>query len=319
LITVNKQPYRVLESDPTTLAIPVDAFSRDIDPVPFVSGDQLYAIHDGVVSQVTVTSGTPQVKAMGGDLGKGRHAVDSLAVSVNGTDLALVTQDRTTLRRAPTTTGDETMLANGLSHLLRPQFTRYGEVWAIGRQDGKQKMVMFPADPDIQQPKTEAAQIDVYAPVLNGAEVTAFRISPDGCRIALVRKTPTGSELGMARIIRGKPDSVTVDGWRPVDLTQSGGTQVTRIADVAWLDATELLLLGAATKEAALAPVRVTADASQITAESGEPGDWDPQELTVLSRPQTTIVVGADGKTWQDEGSQWLPFIDNVKTIAYPG
>ena len=42
-----------------------------------------------------------------------------------------------------------------------------------------------------------------------------------------------------------------MDGWRPVDLTQTGGTQVNQIADVAWLDATDLLLLGAATKDAA--------------------------------------------------------------------
>jgi hypothetical protein len=94
---------------------------------------------------------------------------------------------------------------------------------------------------------------------------------------------------------------------------------VTQIADVAWLDASELLLLGAATKEAALAPVRVTVDSSRITAESGEPLGWNPQELTVLSRPQTTVVVTVDGKTWRDDGSQWLPFLDHVKTIAYPG
>jgi Lipoprotein LpqB beta-propeller domain/Sporulation and spore germination len=319
LITVNKQPYRVLESDPTSMVIPVDAFSRDIDPVPFVSGDRLYAVHGGVVSQITATSDPPDIKPVGGDVEKDRHPVDSLAVSVNGTDLALVTEDRTTLRRAVAATGDETTLTRDLSQLLRPQFSRYGEVWAVGRQDGKQKMVMFPADPDIKQPKTEVTEIQVEAPVLEGAEVTAFRISTDGCRMALIRKTTTGSELGLARIIRGRSGKVKVDGWRPVKLTQTGDTQVTRIADVAWLDATELLLLGAATKEAALAPVRVTTDASRITVESGEPPSWDAQELTVLSRPQTTVVVGAAGQTWRDDGSQWLPFLDNIKTIAYPG
>ena len=39
----------------------------------------------------------------------------------------------------------------------------------------------------------------------------------------------------------------------------------------------------------------------------------------MLSRPQTMIVVGADGKTWRDDGNQWLPFLDNIQTIAYPG
>jgi hypothetical protein len=320
LITVDKQPYRVMQSDPTSMVIPVDAFSRDIDPVPFVSGDRLYAIQDGVVSQVTATSDSPQVTPVGGDVAKDRHPVDSLAVSMNGTDLALVTGGRTTLRRAPTATGEETTLTRSMSHLLRPQFTRYGEVWALGQQDGKQKMVMFPADPNIQQPEPEPMQIEVDAPVLKQAEVTAFRISPDGCRMALVRRTSNGSELGLARIIRVRSGGkVRLDGWHPLNLTQTGGTQVTRIADVAWLDATEMLLLGAASEEADLGPVRVTADASRIIAESGEPATWDPRELTVLFRPQTTVVVGADGQTWRDNGSQWLPFLDNVKTIAYPG
>lgn len=319
LITVNKQPYRVLESDPQSLVIPVDAFSRDIDPVPMVSGDQLYAVHGGVLSVVTATNNTAQVKAIEGDLGKGRHVVDSLGVSVNGTDLAVVTQDRTTLRRVLTATGDVTTLKSGLSDLLRPQFTRYGEVWALGRQEGKQKLWLFTADTDIEQPKTEVTPIEVDTPVLDSGEVTAFRISPDGCRIALVRKTGKGSELGLARIIRGE-DKVTVDGWRIVDVRETDGTQITRMADVAWLDATELLLLGAATKDGPMGPVRVTGDGSRIAAERGEPLDWRAQELTVLSRPQTTIVVGADGKTWRDDGSsQWLPFLDHVKTIAYPG
>jgi Sporulation and spore germination len=41
MIKVNQQPYRVPGSDPNGLTIPVDAIPRDIDPVPFVPGDQL--------------------------------------------------------------------------------------------------------------------------------------------------------------------------------------------------------------------------------------------------------------------------------------
>jgi hypothetical protein len=313
LITVNQQRYRVPESDPTSMVIPVDAFSRDIDPVPFVSGDQLYAVDKGTVQLVTATGDTPTVSAIDGDLGQPRLGVNSLAVSMNGTDLALVTRGRTELRRAQASTGDVTTLISGLSDLLRPQFTRYGEVWALGRQNGKQKMWMFTVNQ-----KNDDTSIPVHAPVLGQAEVTAFRISPAGSRIALVRKTRTGSELGLARIIRGDK-SITVDEWRQIDLTQTGGTQVTQIADLAWVDANDLLLLGAASKDAALAPIRVTADASQISAEGGEPANWNARELTVLYRPQTTIVVGSEGRTWRNDGSQWLPFVNGVDTIAYPG
>jgi hypothetical protein len=64
----------------------------------------------------------------------------------------------------------------------------------------------------------------------------------------------------------------------------------------------------------------VAADGSRIASVSDQPPAWDAQELTVLSRPQTTVVVGARGSTWRNSGNQWLPFLeDNVKTITYPG
>jgi hypothetical protein len=313
LITVNEQRYRVLESDPTSLVIAVDAFSRDIDPVPFVSGDQLYAVRAGTVHLVTGTSVTPSSAPINGVLGERPSAVDSLAVSVNGTDLAVVTRDRTALRRAPTASGEVTTLASGLSGLLRPQFTRYGELWALGQKDGKQRLWLSTADQDIEDPKMR----EVAAPVLDQGEVTAFKISPDGARMALVRRTRNGHELGLARIIRG--DKITVDGWRPVNVKQTGGTQVTQIADVAWLDATEMLLLGAATEDTAMTPVRVTGDASRVSAEGGEPANWNAQQLTVLFRPQTIVVVGAGHKSWRDDGSQWLPLLDEISAVAYPG
>ena len=90
--------------------------------------------------------------------------------------------------------------------------------------------------------------------------------------------------------------------------------QISRIADVAWLDATELLVLGAADSNTAYAPFRVVEDASRITKE-GEPENWNAVELAVLPRTQTAIIVGsADGvgQTWKDNGSQWVPFVDKM-------
>ncbi|HWJ54346.1 MAG TPA: LpqB family beta-propeller domain-containing protein [Propionibacteriaceae bacterium] len=319
LITVNQQRYRVLESDPTSMVIAIDAFPRDIDPVPFVSGDQLYAVSDGKVKSVIATGDQPDLKPIKGTLGEREFGVRSLSVSVTGTDLAVVTWDRTGLRRALTATGEVTSLASGLSDLLRPQFTRYGELWAIGRKDGRQRIWLFTADQGIKNPdeQIETPGVMVDAPALKQGNVTAFRISPDGSRMALVRQVGDRSVLGLARVIRG--EKVIVDGWRPINLTQPGGTQVTQIADIAWLDANELLLLGATAKDAAMAPVRVTADASRITAEGGEPLNWEARQITMLRRPQTTIVVGQDKKTWRYDGSQWLPFVDNIDAIAYPG
>ena len=94
---------------------------------------------------------------------------------------------------------------------------------------------------------------------------------------------------------------------------------IDRIADVAWLDATELLVLGAATGQTAYAPYRVMEDASRITPE-GEIENGDAEELAVLTGTQTAIIVGGDGRTWKDDGNQWR-LLPGKKTsaIAYPG
>ena len=312
LIKANQQPYRVPGSDPTSLTISVDAIPPDIDPVPFVSEDQLYAVHGGVVKRVRTTANKPAFEPLEGSLGKVGYRVDALAVSVTNTDLAVTTDRRTTLRRASIATGKPgtpRTLLSGVTDLLRPQFTRYGEIWVVGRHGGRQRMWM----------STEKKPIEVKTDVLATGTVTAFKISPDGTRMALVRATETGSELGLAKIIRSQ-DKITVNGWRPLNTVQTAMLPIRTIADVAWRDATELLVLGAANPASAYAPYQVVEDASRITAE-GEPQNWEAVELAVLPGTQTAIIVGRRGYTWRDDGSQWLPFFDKIKisTIAYSG
>jgi hypothetical protein len=311
LIKVNQQPYRVPGSDQKSLVISVDAIPRDMDPIPLVASEQPYAVSKGTVMQVATTT-PPRVEELAGPVGSATSPVNALAVSVANTDLAVTTNGRTMLRRAPTTTGESSILLRDKTDLLRPQFTRYGEIWDIGRQSGRQWIWMFTAD---------KKDYEIDSEVLGGLDVTAFKISPDGTRMALVRKTETGgSELGLARIIRSDK-KVMVNGWRVLHTTQSDMPQIRRMTDVAWLDATELLVLGAADPNTAHAPFRVVEDASRITKE-GEPEDWNAVELAVLPRTQTAIIVGTAngvGQTWKDNGNRWVPFVNDVSTIAYPG
>jgi Lipoprotein LpqB beta-propeller domain/Sporulation and spore germination len=316
LIKVNQQPYRVPEGDANSLVISVDAIPPDMDPIPFVAGEHPYAVQQGTVKEVVTSSDPLTVSPLAGPLGSGAYDVDALAVSATNTDVAITTNGRTTLRRAPIEKGEPTTLLNGasegVSDLLRPQFTRYSEIWDIGRQGGRQWIWVHSAG--IKAP----LRIDLPMPQ-DGKDVTAFKISPDGTRMAFVRQTKTGTafELGLARIIRAD-NKIMVDGWRLLDTTQTNMQQIDRIADVAWLDATELMVLGAARTDAAYAPFRVVEDASQISKE-GEPENWNAIELAVLPRTQSAIIVGSRGQTWKDNGSQWVPFVDKVSTIAYPG
>ena len=311
LITVNGQPYRVPESDPNSLAVAVDAIPRTLEPVPFVTNDVLYAAKENQVGLVNDAAEPPKLTPLDGLPGDGQFAVDSLAVSVTGTDIAVVTDNRTALRRAATatTTGAPTPLEfkEEVNELLPPQFTRFGEIWAVGEVGGEQKMWLFTSD--------KAVEVD--APVLDEGKITAFSISPDGARMAMVRTVPGGSALGLARIVR--TSNVSVGDWREITSAQTENTQVSQIADIAWIDATELILLGTPTVNDNLELIRIRDDGSRITSTTGEPSDWDARDITVQMRTKTTIVRGLRGDTWRNNGSQWVLFLDNINAIAYPG
>lgn len=310
LIKVNQQPYRVPGSDPNSLAISVDSIPRDLDPIPFVAGEQLYAVQERVVKQVATTSDSPTASKLPGPLGERDYAIDALAVSVTNTDFAITTNGRTVLRRAPLADEEPTLLLSNFSNLLRPQFTRYGELWVIGREGDRQRIWMSTAD---------KKKFVIDSPLLRDRNVKAFKISPDGTRMALVRSTSEiEDELVLARIIRS--DKITVDYWRTLDTTQTNMPAIHRIRDVAWLDATELLVLGASDAAATmLTPFRVVEDASRITAH-GERQNWAATELTVLPRTQAAIIVDRTAhRTWKYDGNQWLSFVDKVSTATYPG
>jgi Lipoprotein LpqB beta-propeller domain/Sporulation and spore germination len=323
-IKVNQQPYRVPGSDPNSLAISIDAIPRDLDPIPFVAGDQLYAVEGKAVKEVTTTN-PPVVKDLEGPLGRGDYEINALAVSLTNTDFAATTNGQTWLRRSPIGKGETIDLLNAghrVSELLRPQFTRFNEIWTIGRQGGRQWIWMFTADPPAAPGEASGItmkRIDIPTE-LQG--VKAFKISPDGTRMALVRDADGTSELVLTRIIRS--DTITVDGRLVLDTMQGndqalGNDQapIAKIVDVAWLDATELLVLGAAPGDTALAPYRVVQDASRI-APHGEPGNKNGVELAALPGRQPALIRGPDGRLWKDDGSQ-LPIKAVITAIAYPG
>ncbi len=199
-------------------------------------------------------------------------------------------------------------MLSGVRNLLRPQFSRFGELWALSGSGSDQRMWMLTAE----------KRIEVSAEkVLGEGEVTAFRISPDGTRIALILKSGDRSQLGLARISRAA-DKITVDGWRPLNTTQTDQPHLLHLQDVAWIDATDLLVLGSPFTSTVRQPFRMNQDASSIITE-GESTNWDAKELAVLLPKQTVIAVDRNGQTYRDGGSEWTKFLGKVSTIAYPG
>ncbi|GAA3602285.1 LpqB family beta-propeller domain-containing protein [Microlunatus ginsengisoli] len=306
---VNQQPMRIPGTDTADFSIDVDSLGSDVDPIPFIAGQQLYVARaDGVRQFDATATDVKSGKPLSGDLGNGRLVVDQLAASVSNTDLALVTDGGTVLRSSSTAGADlTTLLGSGASHLLRPQFSRFGELWALGRAGSGQRFWVFSGD----------KQLAVQTPLLDGTNTIAFRISPDGSRIALVRRVKGHSELGLGRISRAA-DKIVVNGWRDIDTTQSNLPEIAGITDVAWVDDTTLLVLGTTSGSAVPALFRVSQDASKISLDT-EPTTWDAHALSVLLSDQTTVVVGATGRSWKGSGGQWEPFVDGVRAASYPG
>ncbi len=306
LITVNQQPFRVPEGDPASSVVNVSAIPVDRNPVSPALSEQLYLVRDGGVQ--VLNDGSGEVRRVPGTLGAPRSGVGELAVSVGDTDLAAVVDGGTRLIRAPTANADaaaKTVLT-GVTDLVRPQYTRFGELWAVGRRDGMSKVWRI----------TSEGAREVSAPALAGRRITAFKISPDGTRMGVVEQTGRGSRLGLARINRA--DGVTVEDWRTVDTTQSAKPELARIRDIGWLDPTTVVVLGSSSDKDAFSPYQVSIDGSAIVDE-GETIDWDPAAVTVLLRTQSALILSKDDQTWRDQGRTWVPLVDDCTAVAYPG
>jgi hypothetical protein len=78
------------------------------------------------------------------------------------------------------------------------------------------------------------------------------------------------------------------------------------------------LVLGGPTEQASMIPYEVSLDASLITAPS-EAKTWDAVELSILVGAGTSVVIDRSGQTYKDDGAQWLAFLDNSTTMAFPG
>ena len=308
---VNQQPMRIPGTNSADFSISSTALGSAVDPIPFVTGDQLYVARNDGVRQFDPNAAAPGGgRALAGPLGDGRIKVQQLAVTVSDTDLAAVTDGGTTLRRSSTAGGSPSTLLPGTARgLIRPQFSRFGELWALGQPatGGAQRFWVFSGD----------KQVAVETPLLDGTDTVAFRVSPDGSRLALVRRTNGQTELGLAKISR-TADNIVVNGWRSIDTVQSNLPEIAAITDVAWVDDTTLLVLGTTSGNPVPALFRVSQDASSITLDT-EPTTWDADALTVLLSDQTTVVVGRKGQTWKGSGGQWEPFVTGALAAGYPG
>lgn len=317
--TANGARYQVRNEVPDGNYVPVNALAY-LGPVGIGASTALFGVVKSSVVTIDEQANEAVTTPIAGPLGRGEFDVDSLAVSASPTMAAAVTDNQTTLRFAPIAGDDVKTLISRAEGLLRPQFSRFDELWAIGNKDGKQHIWVMPED----KKSMVGEPIEVTAPEFAQSTITAFRLSPDGARIALVRKTSGGdTELGLARVIRADK-KITVDGWQPLDIATNTTLGVKRVLDIGWIDATTLAILGSTGEDAPYEPFRVYQDASQQE-RMGTSENWDARSLVTAPRAQSAfkvVVVGRNGEAWRyTDEFRWPRFAQNLELsqLTYPG
>lgn len=303
---VNQRPYAIPGADPGTFEVTLDSRFRAFDPIPPSIADALYAARAGGLQVSQSLADPAQSSLVVGPLGDGRWRIDQLAVSMTGSDIAAVTDGGTVLRRAVVVDGAVRTVLDDADDLLRPEFTRFAELWAVDRAEDRQRLWV----------QRDGRLSEVDSTILNRGRIQAFSISPDGVRMALIREVDGRTELGLARIIRG--DRIRLDGWQSLAVGRASAPDLTVLRDLSWFDATSLAVLAGNSSDAPLAVYRVSQDASSISA-IGEPTSWDPVSLTVSLRSQTVVVLDSGGQTWRDGATQWVTLLGEVRAAAFPG
>lgn len=307
-ISVNGTRLRIPEDsgDGQNAYVPV-SYGSDYAPIPD-SSNTMVGVRDGAV--VTVSDDGSKIAPVPGGLGHSGNDIDSLALSTDGRTVAAVTNDRTKLiTQLMSDTQPRTLSQQ--TDLLRPEYTRFGELWSISGKPGKQKITMYQDD----KPDTS-----VDASWLGRIQVTDFQISPDGSRMAIVGKSGDNEMLAVAPIIRG--DRVTMGNLRFISLNDTTSAQVKRIADLGWTSTTQLLILGASSSAGTYEPYRVEIDGSQFERVGASDG-WGASVLTtrVDNKGSFQAVVGGRGKkVWAyRSGDEWYSLADKLSHPSYAG
>lgn len=292
-----------------TAYVPI-SYGSQFAPVPDRQSDLLLAVRDKAV--VSVRGDGAQLTPLSGPLGHNGYRIDSLAVNAAGKTVAAVTDGHRVLRSQPVDGGTVRTLLYDQRGLLRPDYTRFDELWAVSGSSPHQVVRLFKG--------TSTKPTMVSAPWLAKFRMINFQISPDGTRMAVVLRQGARDLLAVAPVIRG--DSTRLGDLRIVGLADSDSTQVQQLADLGWISSTRLLILGAASRGASFEPYGVEIDGSQFE-RVGTSNNWGATALTTAvdrNGAFHAVVSGRGGKSWiYRSGDQWSQLPNGLSAAGFPG
>ncbi len=304
------EPVAVTGLPESGTVIPVGDLSA-LDPVPSALGNRLLAVVDGKVVEVNQGDQGVTLQPVPGTFGSGEEPrPGSLALAPFADRAAVVSRDRSRVSDLDLGTGDVARTYDRLEEVLRPQFSRYGELWMISTVDGRQEVRVA----------VDGKTVRVDPGALQGARIRNFRLSPDGVRMAAVVESDDHPLLMLARIDR-TGDTIEIGGARVVPLLTTAQTPLTGVIDVGWLGAGDLVVLGSTEDATQASPYRLDQNAV-VVEQIGQPDQWEGREIATLptSEGSRIVVVGATGGMWRYEDEfTWPRLAEKVTSAAFPG
>lgn len=225
-----------------------------------------------------------------------------VALSLDGSMLAVVTEDRTGLLVGPR--DGELRTVEGLSGTRHPQFV-LGQLFVL---------VAGEAGPELLSVDAEGVVETTTVELPEGMRLVSATISQTGGTAAVLAERDGNVVLGHMTLFRGQ----RLESWQELPLLDPAGLPVTDIVDVQWTSDTTWVIVGSAGGEQAVYVVR--ADGSHVEDLGGI--DAHIAEVAALPRPGGGLIAlrAGNGDVWRySSPSGWTPLEITVGSITFAG
>ncbi|MGC5615258.1 LpqB family beta-propeller domain-containing protein [Georgenia sp. Z1491] len=206
----------------------------------------------------------------------------------------------TRMMAAPTAGRSARLVVSG-TELVAPSMDRYGWAWTGERTNAGTLRAALPS----------GGTSEIDAPWLDGSVVRAVRVSREGARAAVIREQGGSILVEVSGVQRG-PD----DEPRSLGTSQARvGVGLVDATDLAWIDATTLVVLGRTATDPAPRPYLVSIG-----------GDTEPlpvlQGAVALTagRGGTSVVLQtSDLGIYERTGASWTRIAEGLSDPTFPG
>lgn len=233
-----------------------------------------------------------------GPVGAGAFNLTSAAVSSGLTAVAGVAPapDGVNLLTGPYA-GPLTPVLSGQS-FTRPRWvSRYQEVWTV--RDGTE-VIRVAGD----APPQPVATVNLPA----GGSIRALQVGRDGTRVALIVGGPGEGELYIGGVVRSGT-TVTLDGFHGLF------TALGSVSDVAWANATQLLILAEDPSDGRTKPWVISVDGGVLVGPTSDNLSGVP--TAVAAAPGRPAVASSGGVMYQLDGDAWTTLVRGLP--FFPG